>query len=202
MDQQTQSPIFLPSSHTWRYIGVLIIGIIIGAGISFAYLKQALTNGQNSYQSGFNAAKQLVENSSIGNMIRTPANIRSIGGTVTAINGNQITLHTQSINPFANTVLNTRIVIIDASTTIIKLTRKDPNVFKTEMNKFIKATYGNKNTSQTTTPPEPFIITPVTATSIAVGSNIIVTAIENIKNIKKFLASKIQVQAITVLVNK
>ncbi len=203
MDQQTQSPMFFSSSRTWQYIGVLIIGIIIGTGISFAYLKQALTNGQNSYQAGFNAAKQLVEKSRIGSIFRTPADIRTISGTVTAVNGNQITIHTQSINPFDNVALNTRIVTVDASTTIIKLTQKDPNVFKAEINKFIKNnTYTNRKTSQTITPPKPFISTPVTATSIAVGNNIIVTATENIKNMKKFLASKIQIQTITAFTNK
>ncbi len=201
MDQQTQSSTF-PSSHTWRYIGVLIIGIIIGAGISFAYLKNALTNGQNSYQAGFNAAKQLVENSSIGSMFRTPTDIRAIGGTVTAVNGNQITFHTQSMNPFGSTALNTRTAVVNASTTIVKLTQKDSDVFQAEMNKFMKATYINKNISQTITPPEPFISTPITATNIAVGDNITVTATENIKNMKKFLASKIQIQTMTVSTNK
>ncbi len=181
-----------PQNHLAQYVGMLVIGLIIGAGASFAFLKSSPTTGNDSYQAGFDAAKQLVLDSSLGGMFKTPDDIRSLSGTVTAISGNQLTLHTQSTNPFDDPALADRTVLINASTTVVKLAQKDPKTFQTEMNAFMKAT--QSGTSQPATPPEPFTRVPATVADIAVGNVVTVSAADNVKTAKSFTASQIQIQ--------
>ena len=109
---EPQTPLICPS-HTTQYIGTLIVGIALGAGATFVI-------GGGTYQAGFNDAKKLVTESPAGMMFRTPDDIRTISGTVTEVNGNRITIHTQSQNPFDDPALADRIVTITSETKITK----------------------------------------------------------------------------------
>lgn len=188
MDQQT-TPLVCPA-HTVQYIGAVIVGVIVGAGVSFVYFNQ----GGNSYQAGWNAARARVEQSAIGGMLHSPEDIRSLSGTVTAVNGNRVTLHLQSVNPFEDPALDDRIVTATADTKILKLSLKDSKVFQTEMEAFAKAMQAGKGAPQGMTPPEPFTRDPADVASITVGNTLSVSATENIKNTKEFSASEIQIQ--------
>lgn len=147
-----------------------------------------------SYQSGFNAAKSLVEQSSLGAMLRTPDDIRILPGTVTAVSSDRITVHTVSNNPFDS--FTDRTVLIDASTKITKFTQKDPAIFKTEMDAYAKAV---KAAPKGTPPanPELFIIAAITPADIKVGDAVMVTAADNIKSQNTFTASFIQIQVLS-----
>ncbi|MBI5400894.1 MAG: hypothetical protein HZB12_02175 [Candidatus Yonathbacteria bacterium] len=192
MDQQ--QPLVCPS-HTTQYVGAVIIGILVGAGASFAYFKQAPASSENTYQAGFDAAKKRVLESQMGMMLRTSDDIRVLSGTVTAVNGNRITLHTQSANPFDDDPsLSTRTVLITSETKIVKLSQKDPKEMQAEMTAFMK----NMQTIKGGTPampPEPFTRASATATDIAVGISLNITATENIKTAKEFTTSEIQIQS-------
>lgn len=142
------------------------------------------------YQSGFNSAKSLVENSSLGAMLRTPDDIRILPGTVTTVGTDRITIHSTSNNPFDP--FSDRTVLITTSTKITKFTQKDPAMFKTEMDAYTKAT---KSASKVT-PPEFFTITAITPADIKVGDTVMVTATDNIKSQKTFTASFIQIQVL------
>ncbi len=182
-----------PQNHLAQYVGMLVIGLIIGAGASFAFLKASpVATGNDSYQAGFDAAKKLVLDSSMGGMFQTPDDVRVLQGTVTAISGNQLTLHTQSINPFDDPALADRTVLINASTTVVKLAQKDPKTFQAEMSAFMKAT--QSGTPQTAPPPQPFTHVPATIADIAVGNVVTISAADNVKTAKSFTASQIQIQ--------
>ncbi|HAS84529.1 MAG TPA: hypothetical protein DCS23_00425 [Candidatus Yonathbacteria bacterium] len=192
MEPQSQ-PLVCPS-HTTQYIGAVIVGIIIGAVASFTYFNQAPASiGGGTYQEGFNAAKKLVEESSFGMMLRTPDDTRTLSGTVTSVQGNRITIHTQTMNPFEDPALLDRTIIVTKDTKISKLTTKDPKVMQSETEAFMKMMQGD-NTGLPTMPPEPFVRAPSDIASIIVGTILNVTATENIKTLKEFTASEIQVQ--------
>ena len=193
MEPQSQ-PLVCPS-HATQYFGILVIGILIGAGLTFVYVKQggAPSGAENTYQEGFNAAKKLVEESSFGMMLRTPDDTRTLSGTVTSVQGNRITIHTQTMNPFEDPALLDRTIIVTKDTKISKLTTKDPKVMQSETEAFMKMMQGD-NTGLPTMPPEPFVRAPSDIASIIVGTILNVTATENIKTLKEFTASEIQVQ--------
>ena len=173
-----------------RYIGIFIVGIVIGSVTSFAYLN----NPQDTYSAGFEAAKKLVAESSIGSIVRIPDDIRTLSGMVTEISGNRITVRTQSMDPFEDASLANRTVLITDATKIVKLSYKDIKVFQDEWDAFTEATQSAKGGTPLAS-PEPFIRTPSGVASIAVGDTIGVTAEENIKTTKEFTASEVQIRS-------
>lgn len=154
---------------------IFVVGIIAGAVASYS----------SSYQSGFNAAKTVVENSNFGSMYMMPNDFRTIAGTVTDIGENQLTMHFTSLDPFADPSLDNRIVRIDSST-----------VITSPISPTVPAAMGNIDSSSTSTvaamPPESPSV--VAFSNIKVGDAISVTANENIRSVSKFLAKEIQIQ--------
>ena len=191
MDQQ---PSFVCPSHTTHYIIILIAGIMVGAGASFAYLKQVATSEGNTYQAGFNAARKLAEDSAVGGIFRAPDDVRTISGTVTAITNNRVSVHVESQNPFADPNLADRTIVINTDTKITKNIPGDIKAFQAEMEDFIEASQTDLKTP--VAPPRPPQAKSVTVDteSIAVGDAITVTTSENIKDRKEFSASEIEIQ--------
>jgi len=98
-------------------IAMVVVNILFALGVG--------------YQLGFATAKNLVENSSLGELIRTPDDIRTIVGTVAAVAGDSITLHTVSNNPFDDLLFADRTVLVDSTTKIVVQT--SPGVFKNDL---------------------------------------------------------------------
>ncbi len=190
MDQQ--QPLVCPS-HTTQYIVTVLIGVVVGLGASFVYFKQSPAGTENTYQAGFDAAKKLTLESPMGAMLHTPDDIRGISGTVAAISGNRITIRTQSVNPFEDPSLSERTVVVVNDTKIYKLSQKAPKVMQSEIEAFMKTMQTGKS-GTVATPSEPFTRTKISVSDITVGDIVNVTAIENIKTMKEFSASEIQVQ--------
>lgn len=190
MDQQ--SP-FMCASHTKEYIGAIFVGVLIGACASYLYLRQAPVGTENTYQAGFDAAKKLVEESSVGPMLQVSADMRAVSGTVTLVNGNRITIHTQSMDPFIDPSLLDRTIIVSGDTNIINLSPKDQKVMQAEMEEFMKRVQSGETMTQTVVAPEPFTRVNTSISDITVGAMINVTATENIKTMKEFTASEIQI---------
>ncbi|MHB0865946.1 MAG: hypothetical protein ACYC1Y_03550 [Minisyncoccota bacterium] len=197
------APPLTSSSPIVRPIGTLAIGLIVGAiiGVFVApYLSLGpRANTDNTYQAGFDAAKKLVENSSIGGALQSPDDIRTLSGIVAVVNGNQFTLHVRSTNPFDDPSLSDRTVLIGATTTVIRLVPKDPKVFQAEMSAFVKTTQSPGSTTQKITPPDPFTRIPATVAEIAVGGSVTVFAAENVKTLKEFSASQVQIEGMATL---
>jgi hypothetical protein len=147
----------------------------------------------------FSIEKNTVVSSSPNNTSRDSDDIRILTGTVTAINGTSITIHTISDDSFEGSVLADRIIFVNASTTITKFIQKDLVVFQDEMAKFRKTTQMNASSSaentQSVTPPLFFNLTTTNFASIKVGDILNVVALENIKLIKEFTASEIRFQS-------
>ncbi len=189
MDQQTTQQ---SSSNIAIYAGILIIGILIGAGGSFAYFNHA---AGNSYQAG-TAAKNLSENSGPNRQINLPAVIHTIPGTVTSITGKQFSMHTQLPPQIVGKILADHTVLINKSTTVVKLVQKDPKVYRAEMNKFLAARKAEGNVAANlppVRPPFPFATTTASVSEISVGSRVLVTSAQNIKTLKEITATNIQI---------
>ena len=173
------------------YVAIFIVGLALGVGATYTATKQSLSTGgiDNSYQAGFEAAKQRVLESGAGMILKTPDEIRSLSGTVTEIQGNRITLHVQSVDPFADATLNDRIVTVTGDTKITKLAQKDPQTIRSEAK--ANAEKIDQNESQKIV--EPFVETDSALSDITVGSDVNVTATDNIKTAKTFTVAEIQI---------
>lgn len=186
MDQQ--QPIMC-ASRTKEYIGVFLAGVLIGAGALYLYVGEASMDAENTYQAGFDAARKIVEESSIGPMIQATADVRAVSGTITAINGDRIAVRIQSMDPFMDPALLDRTIIVAKDTSIVNLSPKDQEVMRAEMEKYMKSSQpGTPNL-----PPDPFTRVNASLSDLAVGGVINVTVTENIKAIKEFTAREIQI---------
>lgn len=169
---------------TYFSIGVLLLlaGAVIGAFV-MQYFSSG--NSSTSYQAGFDAAKTLVENSSVGGMFKTPDDVRILSGTVSAISGNQLTLHTNVVNPFDDPALADRTVLMNASTTVVRLIQ--------EVSAQQPTTKDTANESGPSVPIVSFATTTASASDIGVGDAVTVIASENVKTLKEFSAASIQI---------
>ncbi len=170
------------------------IAFLIGAfAVAFAdpYLPASISNAKKGYQAGFDAAKTLVENSSLGSFFQTPADVRMLSGTVTAINGNRITFHIQSTNPFDDPTLADRVASIDASTAITMQTRKDQKTYQAGISALVQV--HTVAASTTAAIISPFVTTSASISDIKVGTSVNVSAAENIRSLGEFTASAIQI---------
>lgn len=173
-------PLVCPS-HKSHYLYVSIITLIIGGSFGAAY----------GYQKGFDAAKKLVLQSSVGAIMQTPEDVRSFSGVVTGVQGSTITLHVKSTDPFEDPALLNRTVAIASDTKITKVTQKDEKTIQDEMVTFTKASHLS---NIAVPPPSPFASGSATVADIVIGANITVVAVENVKTMKAFAATEIRVQ--------
>lgn len=153
---------------------MLVVGLVAGVFAS-PYLPFSVSNAKNDYEAGFNAAKALVENSTIGATFKTPDDVRSLSGTVASVEGNSIALHLFSSNPFDDQALLDRTVLVAPATQIFKLALEKPK-------------------GTTTTAVQSFIPTKVDISAVKIGDTLMITAPENVKTLKEFTASEIQIQ--------
>ncbi len=190
----------METRNTMKYLTIgavlFLAGAIIGA-FANSYLSAAKISA--AYQSGFDAAKTLVLNSSLAGFINTQSDVHTLTGTVTAINGNQFTLHLQSVSPFDDPTLADRIVTVDSATQVVNLVPKDPKIFKSEVEAYAKLAQSGASTSMTSVqssiPPNSFTQIATSSTAIKVGDPLTVAASENIKTAKEFVAVQVQIQA-------
>lgn len=166
------------------WIVLLIVGIVIGAAVGYQY--------------GFNAAKAVVAKSNFGAAYVTPAVVNTMVGTVTDVGVNQLTLSYRSLDPFADSSLDERIVRVDSSTVILKPVAKDQKLFEAEVAAFTLATQHPTSTrpasGKAVQIPTAYTLTQVSFADIAEGDAVTVTSDENIKSAKEFSAKEIRIQ--------
>lgn len=161
------------------HAALLLIGVVVGI-FADPYLPAAISNSQKGYQTGFAAARTLVENSSIGNFFKTPEDQRSFSGTVTSLEGDRIGLHLSVTNPFGDQSLNDRVVLVTANTKVVRITQP---------------TQSTKDKTAVSRLP---IEESVSPSDIKIGDALSVVAEEDIKTLKEFVAYKILILPKTV----
>ena len=153
-------------------VAVFIVGGIVGVAVD-PYLPSAVSNAKKGYQTGFTAARKLVEESRFGSFFKMPDDMRTLSGTVTSIENDKVGIHLTSTNPFDDQILNDRTVVITADTKILKIVGKDSKVLQAELAKF--------DSTPTATPPLPYTQSVGSIGDIKVGQTLTVTTLENVK---------------------
>ncbi len=183
---------------------VIIVAIVffcLGYIISLPTNKTSLNNtvGQNTYQAGWEAAKQRLAETGFA-PIMEGMEISAVSGEVKQIQENKISLKIQPLLPLADPDLDNRIIEIDSNIKIYQLEEKDNNEYQEELNGFnltMQRQMENSELNQEMImPPEPFTKKAASLSDIKVGAQINVEAGEDIKNLKEFDVITITIQFI------
>lgn len=172
----------------------LVIGLVLG----FAGGKIFGGNDSASYKDEIKARL-----TATGALPSTPSEVRQLSGSIKAIDGETLTLSVQyPRDPFGDPSLDERTVAIDGNTKIVVLVQKEQKVFEKEL-----ADYQNKisaqkpgtlpDPSKLPTPPQIFDKKDGDLSSLKVGQIVNITTTENVKDVKKFTATTIEVSATT-----
>lgn len=197
MDTPNGSPVSL-ATYLMAGITLLLVGVIIGV-FTDPYLSASLSNTKKGYQSGFTAARTLVE-SRLGDILKVPNDIRTLSGTVISVGDGSLILHIQPISIFGDPAeILDRTVLVTASTSIV--TSLENKSFKENYDNFMKTIESSSSSASgilkpEVTPPTQFKLTIADLKSIKVGDSLTVRALENIKLKNEFEASEIEINIV------
>jgi hypothetical protein len=178
------------------FLGVFVVGFVLGMASS-NFMKTTIgTTSENTYQAGWDAAKKrLADSPAFGPMANGPAEILSRNGSVQSVNGDKISIKINPVEPLADPALDTRTVVVTDATIVTRIVPRDTDVLKKEMEVFIeqmkKPPVSGKEPA---TPPISFTRETAKAGDIKVGDRVTVTAGENVKNMKEFGVTSIEIQ--------
>lgn len=188
---------------SWKIIVVSISLFLLGGILGTLVTVRFNTTGQTtqsvidttspSYQSGFNAARKLVEESDqFSILLQNTDDVRYISGNIVSIEGNRVNIHTPSVNLFEKNIEN-RTLLITSDTQIIKREPKDAEVFIIEKTAFNEKLKSVENVSVDTwlNSPSPFNEKNIPIGDLRVGIHIDVSASYNIKDLTEFTPSAI-----------
>jgi|SRR5665647_1344116 len=186
---------------------IVLTGIIFSGAGFFAGTKMskkslpqgALTNAENTYQSGWDAAMKTLNESGAIPQAPQGTEVKNISGTVQSVSGNDIVIKVTTPGLISTPALSTRTVTVDANTKIVQLVQKDPVQLQKEMD-----AYNEKMKKQQTEPtsdpnsmPYPVEMQDKKDASVGdikVGQLIAVQTAEDIKDKQQFMATEIQIQ--------
>ena len=176
------------------FILVFALGVFAGSKIKKGKTPQGV---ENSYQAGWDAAKQRIEQTGLGGPKMDNIEIKTISGTIEKIESNKITIKAMPLGALSDPALDSRIITVSNDTKIFQLTQKDPAQLQKEMDEFqskMKALEENKEQStENITPVQPQDKKQVQLSDLKVGQQVSITSTENIKDKKEFAASEISI---------
>ncbi len=185
-------------THTTTYIGIFIIAFIIGSFGGSQIFKLFGIMGDNTYEAGWSAAKaRLASSPNFGMMINTQGEVKTLSGIVEKVQGSNVSIKINPLEPLANPALDSRIVTVTSATKVTRMTPRDPKEVQKEMEVFMKSmqTLPKAGTPMTTPvmPPSHSAKQDAAFADIKVGDSIMVTTAENIRDSKEFTAMKVQI---------
>ncbi len=195
---QNQQPLVC-KTHVTAYFATLVIGLIIGtfvAGWIIKLNKPTGVTGANTYEAGWNAAKdRLASSTQFGMMMNRQGEVKTISGVVESVSGDKINIKINPLEPLAYANLDNRVVITTSATKITRTIQPNQEAFQKEMEAFIKSIQDGPKKGTAIRPPErqPSIKQDAVFADIKAGDTITVTAGENIKENKEFTATEIQI---------
>ena len=178
----------------WIVIVTFTAVVFFMMGCIFSYLGSSTSVGGNTYQSGWDAAKQRLSDSGMFPSSGMNIEIKSLTGEITEINGDKITVKIRPLEPLADASLDIRTVVVDSATKMFALQPKDQKEFLAEMDAYTQKIKANTAQMATTTPitmPDGFNRTTISMSDLKVGQTINVLSETNIKDVKEFNASEI-----------
>jgi len=168
------------------------LGYLIG-GTSITSIGQLSVKGDNTYQAGWDAAKQRLADSGFAPMIDN-LEIKNLSGTVKEIKDKEIILKINPLEPLADPDLDERIVEIDDNTKIYVLEQKDQVQYQQEIDEFNKKMQDPSTSTEPIMPPDMYTKKEGNLSDIKVGAILNIIATDNdIKNAKEFKAAEISI---------
>lgn len=170
---------------------VLIIGVFVGTSLN------GKKGGENTYQAGWDAAKKrLVESGYAMPMI---ADVMNISGEVTEVKSDGVTVKIRPLEPLADPALDIRTVTFDANTKFIRMVQKDPVQYQKEVQAYnlkMQQSAGKAPVAAVNlgVPPQMFEQTDVKSSDIKKGDQVTISATQNIKDAKTFVAATVTLQ--------
>lgn len=158
------------------------------------YLPSPLSNYKKGHTSGFNDAKKVVASSNFGKMFSTQEEVHTLTGSVVSVGNNQLSVRIESMDPFQDTNLTQRTVLISPSTKLYRLVPKDAKQFQAELKAYFDPSKISKENT-TRVAPKKFIEQVINLKDIKVGNPLEITSPENISALSVIPASEIRVQS-------
>ncbi len=181
---------------------VAIVCFALGLIVALQSNKTGLSLGENTFQAGWDAAKQRLAESGFAPAI-AGMEIKTISGEVKEIKGNKISLKIRPLEPLADPKLDNRSVVVDDNTKIYNLVSRDPVEYQKEMDAYNKKMQEQMNKPATEAQPlvfpEFFIKKEVRLSDLKAGQQITVTTDKDIKNVQEFKAIEITLQSTAAL---
>jgi hypothetical protein len=188
MDQQNPLPKFSKPASALKIALIVVSAIIVvlAALLADSVLNLncplgLITGQENSYEAGWLAASQKLEES--GFLRPEPNEIFTISGTVTQISGKQIILKADQtvINPLAAQAPESRTVTVTSQTKIIKQTPKTPEQLSAGDEKFRNEMEKLEPGATPPSPPLPYVEEEIKSSDLKIGDRISVTSSVDIK---------------------
>lgn len=178
-------------------IVILFVGIGLGSMISRGGSAGTPNGEPNTFQAGWDAAKKRLSESGFG--FPSPVEMTSVSGIVQDISASGMAVKIRLPEPLSDPSLDARMVTFDAHTKFYQIKQKDPVQYQEEVKAFnakIQALMGKagSQTPSLDTPPPPFTKIQISAQDIKKDMSVTVTAGNNIKDAKTFVATEVTVQ--------
>lgn len=159
-----------------------------------------LIKGNNTFQTGWDAAKERLDQSPFGTVDSSGIEIKSVSGLIQKIEGNKLTVKISPTEPLADPNLDIRIITVDSNAKISLLAILDDQVESQKMaqdfqNKLREAR-GEAVPSSQVASLKPADEKDIKLTDLKIGQQIFATASEDIKDEKEFTAILIEAQAV------
>ncbi len=169
---------------------VAIIFFVFGYAFSFLFKIESLGISNNSYQAGWDAAK----NRLLGGGFYVPlAEVKVLSGEIKDINDDKITFKIHPLEPLADPSLDERIAVVNSITKIYKMEPKTQKDYMTGIDAYNKARKAGKLVDF----PLMYDKIEIPASDLKTGQKINVSADENIIEAKQFIALEIIVNSST-----
>ena len=179
---------------------IIIALVFFGLGFYSGRLYPIGLKGENTFEAGWQAAKQRLSETGFMPMFGEDMAITSLSGEVKEVKGNKISLKISPLEPLADPNLDNRIVEVDEKTKIYRLIEKDPAQYQAEMEEFErKMGEEMENPEVVTEPavfPEMYNKEEAGLADIEVDQRISVKTEEDIKEVKQFKAVEITIQSV------
>ena len=181
----------------------LVVGLVGGFAFGFSIEKPSTDKSLSNYQEFI---KERV--ASMGVLPPQMGEVKQLFGSITAINGQTITVDLQHPRDlFGDPAMDERSITVDNNTKITLLTQKGSAVFQKEMSEFQRRMTdvqkqgaifsGTPSEMANRAAPELFDKKDADISALQVGQAISITTAENVKNQKSFVAATIEVSRMT-----
>lgn len=175
---------------------VILVVLSIGTGIGFAIAKREASVSGNTFRAGWDAAKKRLAESEYA--IAAPSEALGVSGEIIDVRSDGVTVKIRPIEPLADPTLDIRVIKFDGDTKFSRLMQRDQVVYQKEVQEYarkMQQATGKMMTASTTvdTPPQLFIQKEISRSDIKKGEQVTVSAAQNIKDIKEFVAVSVLV---------